>query len=106
MSTATPTIQLPPRTWRVPVILAVIGVVTFVVFGVLGRDEVATFRWSDLSDAIVLESTSVSPRVLGIVTLRVRSGPVPFATSALTNRHGRGPALLSLLETQRLDARA
>jgi ABC-type uncharacterized transport system permease subunit len=66
VSTAT-TLHLQPRSWRLPIILAVIGVATFVAFGLLGRDETTTFRWSDLSDAIVLESTSVSPRVLGIV---------------------------------------
>lgn len=53
---------LAPRSWRTPVLLAVVAVLTFVLFGVLGRDETTSIVWG--SD---LEPTPVSPRILGLV---------------------------------------
>ncbi|AYF98302.1 ABC transporter permease [Protaetiibacter intestinalis] len=62
------TSALPPRNWRVPVILAVLAAVTFVVFGVLGTSEEVRFVWSGNSDAIVLEPSVLSPQAVGLVS--------------------------------------
>lgn len=53
---------LAPRTWRTPILLAVAAFLTFVLFGVLGRDDSTSFVWGS-----GLEPTSGSPRVLGLV---------------------------------------
>jgi general nucleoside transport system permease protein len=60
-------VHLPPRSWRVPGILVVLSLVTLVVFGVLGRDETATFVWSDGGDAIVIAPTAIASRLVGLV---------------------------------------
>ena len=59
---------LPPRAWRVPVILTVLAAVTFVVFGVLGTSEEVAFAWSRSSDTVQLDPTVVSPQLIGLVT--------------------------------------
>jgi simple sugar transport system permease protein len=51
----------------VPIILAVLAVVTIVAFGVFGSDSPVRFAWSEARDAVQLPSTSASPRVLGFV---------------------------------------
>jgi simple sugar transport system permease protein len=56
-----------PRTWRTPVLLTVVALLTLVLFGILGRDETVRFIWSDPGDAIVLPATPASPRIIGIV---------------------------------------
>lgn len=56
---------LAPRNWRVPVILAVIAVLTIVLFGVFGQDETVRFGWSNTGDPVQLEPTPASPRLLG-----------------------------------------
>jgi general nucleoside transport system permease protein len=53
---------LAPRSWRTPILLAVAALLTFVLFGVLGRDEATSFVWGS-----GLEPTSASPRILGLV---------------------------------------
>ena len=60
-------VPLPPRSWRTPVLLAVAAVLTLVVFGFLGRDEMTSFVWSGSGDTIVVPSSPASPRVLGLV---------------------------------------
>lgn len=60
-------VQLAPRLWRIPIVLAVLGVATFVLFGVLGHDAPVSFSWSDAGDLFALEPTEATPRVLGYV---------------------------------------
>ncbi|WP_166866363.1 ABC transporter permease [Salinibacterium sp. ZJ70] len=61
------TAALPPRSWRVPVILAVLAGLTFVVFGLFGSDELVRFVWSGNREAIQLEPSTWSPRLVGLV---------------------------------------
>ena len=58
---------LPPRAWRVPIILSVLAVVTVVAFGIFGSDAEVRFAWSESRDAVQLPPTTVSPRMLGWV---------------------------------------
>jgi len=58
---------LAPRNWRIPTLLAVLGAITVLAFGVFGTDTSVEFGWSANSDAIVLEPTSANPRLLGWV---------------------------------------
>ena len=53
---------LAPRSWRTPILLAIAALLTFVLFGVLGRDETTSFVWGS-----GLEPTPASPRILGLV---------------------------------------
>ena len=62
-----------PRSWRTPVLLAIVAALTFVLFGVLGRDETTSFVWGS-----GLEPTPASPRVLGLVL-----GAIAFITAGL-----------------------
>jgi ABC-type uncharacterized transport system permease subunit len=58
---------LAPRSWRIPVLLAVLSVVTVVAFGVFGDDREVRFVWASAGDLIPLDPTPASPRVLGWV---------------------------------------
>lgn len=58
---------LPPRSWRIPILLAVAALVTVVAFGVFGDDRTVVFAWSTAGDTFELEPTPASPRVLGWV---------------------------------------
>ncbi len=60
-------VALPPRSWRIPVLLTVLSVVTIVAFGVFGDDREVRFAWATAGDAFPLEPTSASPHVLGWV---------------------------------------
>jgi len=56
---------LPPRSWRTPVLLGVLAVVTLVVFGFLGRDEVVSFTWSGRGDAVQLDPFVTDAHAVG-----------------------------------------
>lgn len=56
---------LPPRVWRIPALLTALSLITVVAFGVFGTDSTVEFAWSGASDAIVLDPTAATPRVLG-----------------------------------------
>jgi ABC-type uncharacterized transport system permease subunit len=58
---------LPPRSWRIPTLLAVLGAITVLAFGIFGTDTTVEFGWSANNDAFVLEPTSANPRLLGWV---------------------------------------
>lgn len=66
-------VAAPPRNWKTPIVLTVLALVTFVVFGLLGNGQEVTFRWSDSNDAIVLPALAVASQplclVLGVLTL-------------------------------------
>jgi len=56
-----------PRRWKTSIVLAVMSIVAFVSFGLLGDDRKATVVWSDASDAIALPDLPVTSRVLCLV---------------------------------------
>ncbi len=95
MSVVTPTEQqpaagqtasLPPRSWRIPVILAVAAVLTFVVFGILGTDESVRFVWSGNREAVQLEPSIWSPRVIGLIGGAIAIVAAAFALWLAWNR--------------------
>lgn len=66
-STTSPLTALPPRAWRIPVLLAVLSTIVIIAFGVFGTDDTVEFSWAGNSDLFMLEPTPASPRVLGWV---------------------------------------
>ena len=64
--TATATV-LPPRNWKTPIVISVLALVTFIGFGLLGKNDTVAFAWSETSNAIQLAATPVNAMVLGIV---------------------------------------
>jgi Uncharacterized ABC-type transport system, permease component len=58
---------LPPRAWRIPVLLAALSVVTIVAFGLFGEDRTVEFGWTSGAAAIDIAPTAASPRLLGWV---------------------------------------
>jgi simple sugar transport system permease protein len=64
-----------PRKWKTAIALAVLSVVAFVAFGLLGDDRIANVVFSEKTDAIVLPNVPVTSRVvclvLGVVLLLV-----------------------------------
>jgi Uncharacterized ABC-type transport system, permease component len=58
---------LPPRAWRIPLLLSALSLITVVAFGIFGTDTPVEFTWSSSGDAIVLDPTTATPRVLAWV---------------------------------------
>lgn len=58
---------LAPRSWRIPVLLTVLSILTIVAFGVFGDDREVRFAWATSGDLIPLDPTPASPRVLAWV---------------------------------------
>lgn len=82
---------LPPRQWRTPVLLAVLAVITLVVFGLFGKDDSVRFVWSDSGDAFVLEPLVVSSRSVGLVM-----GVIAVIAAALSFRSAAARRKVSL----------
>lgn len=57
---------LPPRAWRTPILLGVVGLITLVAFGLLARGGNVAFLWSSAGDAIELTALVVSAPAVGI----------------------------------------
>ena len=57
----------PPRNWKTPIVISVLALITFVAFGLLGKDQPVSFAWSESSNAIQLPATQADSMVLGIV---------------------------------------
>lgn len=89
-------VPLPPRSWRIPVLLAVVAVVTLVAFGLFGTDTEVRFTWSSQSDAIVLDPTPANPRILAIVLGVLALAAAGFALSQAALRR-RTPVWASLV---------
>ena len=66
-TTASHPVPLPPRAWRVPIILGSLALVSLVAFGIFGSDNEVRFAWSEARDTVQLAPTTASPRVLGFV---------------------------------------
>jgi len=71
-------VALPPRSWRVPVVLAVLSAVTLIAFGVFGSDAEVRFAWSSIGDPVQLEPWAADPRLIAIVL-----GGIAAAVTAL-----------------------
>lgn len=71
-----------PRKWKTAIVLAVMSIVAFVAFGLLGDERTAIVVWSDATDAIVLPDMPVTSKtvclVLGVVMLILAAVSVWF----------------------------
>jgi ABC-type uncharacterized transport system permease subunit len=66
----TPAVTSKPVTWKVPVLLTVLGLVAFIVFGVMGPNQTAKFGISSSGDFFQLPAIEV-PAFLGGIVLSV-----------------------------------
>ncbi|THG30864.1 ABC transporter permease [Naasia lichenicola] len=68
-----PHLAVPPRNFKTPIVLSVLALLTFVVFGLLGDASDVTFRLSDANDAVPLAPLVVPSQlfciVLGVLSL-------------------------------------
>lgn len=87
---------LAPRSWRIPVLLAVLSLVTIVAFGVFGDDREVRFAWAAGGDAIALDPTPASPRVLGYV-LGVLALAASVVAIQFASRRKAVPVWISLI---------
>lgn len=73
-------VALPPRAWRIPILIGVVALVTFVLFGVFGDDREVLFAWASSGDAVPLDPTPANPQILGYVlgTLAVLAAAAGF----------------------------
>ncbi|OJX68698.1 MAG: hypothetical protein BGO95_10255 [Micrococcales bacterium 73-13] len=85
-----------PRSWRVPIVLAVVAVLSLIWFVVFGKDDPTRFTWSDPGDVLYLDPTPANPRVLGIV-LGVLSLAAAAASFRWAWRRRPVPVWLSLI---------
>jgi ABC-type uncharacterized transport system permease subunit len=53
-----------PRSYKIPIVFTVLGVVSLVFLGLLGSTADVAFRWTDTDAAIVLEDLVVNSRIL------------------------------------------
>ncbi|MBT2538020.1 ABC transporter permease [Arthrobacter sp. ISL-69] len=65
-----PAVSAKPVTWKVPVLLAVLGVVAFIFFGIMGPNQTASFGISSSGDFFQLPAIQV-PAFLGGIVLSV-----------------------------------
>lgn len=89
-------LALPPRSWRIPVLLTVLSAATLVAFGVFGDDGTVEFAWSGAGDTFQLDPTSASPRLLGWV-LGVLAVLASVLAIQFTARRKAVPVWISLI---------
>lgn len=79
---------LAPRAWRTPVLLAVLGAVTVVAFGIFGADQPVRFGWSAVGDPSPLVSSPVSPRAIAVLlgVIALAAAGVAFWRAATRRR--------------------
>ena len=89
-------VPLPPRSWRIPVLLVVVAVVTLVAFGLFGESREVRFAWASAGDAFVLDPTPAIPRVLGW-TLGILAVLASAAALWFASRRRPVPVWISLI---------
>lgn len=70
---------LPPRRWKTVIVLAVLSLVAFVFFGLLGDPGEVSFVWSDDGDAIRLDDTTVVSQVFCLITAGLALAATAYA---------------------------
>ena len=60
-------VQEAPRKLKAAIVMTIFGLIALVFFGILGKNEDASFAWSDAGDAIALPNFVVNSQLFGIV---------------------------------------
>ncbi|CAN7256473.1 ABC transporter permease [Arthrobacter sp. LjRoot78] len=91
-----PAISAKPVTWKVPVLLAVLGVVAFIFFGVMGPNQTARFGISSSGDFFQLPAIEVPAFLGGIVLSVLMLGLAGYAVY-LKTRNEASPGWLPIV---------
>ncbi|MDR6508256.1 ABC transporter permease [Arthrobacter oryzae] len=91
-----PAISAKPVTWKVPVLLAVLGVVAFIFFGVMGPNQTARFGISSSGDFFQLPAIQVPAFLGGIVLSVLMLGLAAYAVY-LKTRNQPSPGWLPIV---------
>ncbi|WP_104172758.1 ABC transporter permease [Arthrobacter sp. Y81] len=91
-----PAVSAKPVTWKVPVLLAVLGVVAFIFFGVMGPNQTASFGISSSGDFFQLPAIQV-PAFLGGIALSVLMLGLAAYAVYLKTRNERSPGWLPIV---------
>ncbi|MEK0155459.1 ABC transporter permease [Arthrobacter oryzae] len=91
-----PAVSAKPVTWKVPVLLAVLGVVAFVFFGVMGPNQTAKFGISSSGDFFQLPAIEVPAFLGGIVLSVLMLGLAAYAVY-LKTRNEASPGWLPIV---------
>jgi ABC-type uncharacterized transport system permease subunit len=91
-----PAISAKPVTWKVPVLLAVLGVVAFIFFGVMGPNQTASFGISSSGDFFQLPAIQVPAFLGGIVLSVLMLGLAAYAVY-LKTRNEPSPGWLPIV---------
>jgi simple sugar transport system permease protein len=91
-----PAISAKPVTWKVPVLLAVLGVVAFIFFGIMGPNQTAKFGISSSGDFFQLPAIEVPAFLGGIVLSVLMLGLAGYAVY-LKTRNEASPGWLPIV---------
>ncbi|KQR67135.1 ABC transporter permease [Arthrobacter sp. Leaf337] len=91
-----PAVSAKPVTWKVPVLLAVLGVVAFIFFGVMGPNQTARFGISSSGDFFQLPAIEVPAFLGGIVLSVLMLGLAGYAVY-LKTRNEASPGWLPIV---------
>ncbi|KIS28411.1 ABC transporter permease [Arthrobacter sp. SPG23] len=91
-----PAVSAKPVTWKVPVLLAVLGVVAFIFFGVMGPNQTAKFGISSSGDFFQLPAIEVPAFLGGIVLSVLMLGLAAYAVY-LKTRNEASPGWLPIV---------
>jgi simple sugar transport system permease protein len=91
-----PAVSAKPVTWKVPVLLAVLGVVAFIFFGVMGPNQTAKFGISSSGDFFQLPAIEVPAFLGGIVLSVLMLGLAAYAVY-LKTRNQASPGWLPIV---------
>jgi ABC-type uncharacterized transport system permease subunit len=90
-----PAISAKPVTWKVPVLLTVLGIVAFVFFGIMGPNQTARFGISSSGDFFQLPAIEV-PAFLGGIVLSVLMLALAAYAVYLKTQNQRPPGWLTI----------
>ncbi|MDQ0078798.1 ABC transporter permease [Arthrobacter oryzae] len=91
-----PAVSAKPVTWKVPVLLSVLGVVAFIFFGVMGPNQTARFGISSSGDFFQLPAIQVPAFLGGIVLSVLMLGLAAYAVY-LKTRNEPSPGWLPIV---------
>ncbi|MFF1384885.1 ABC transporter permease [Arthrobacter sp. NPDC058288] len=91
-----PAVSAKPVTWKVPVLLAVLGVVAFIFFGIMGPNQTAKFGISSSGDFFQLPAIEVPAFLGGIVLSVLMLGLAAYAVY-LKTRNEASPRWLPIV---------
>lgn len=75
-----------PRSWRTPIILGILALLTLIVFGFFGADEEVSFVWGQTGSDRTIAPTVLNSQIVGFVGGLVALAAAAFAAWAASQR--------------------